>query len=80
VEQWKAAHPEVSALLEPADLLVDAMRGRYNTWTRVRVNLRHVPEELRPKAESLALESPDDAMAAAASGPRQRPSRARKPS
>jgi len=39
--------------LEPADVLVDAMRGRWSTWTRVRVNLRHVPAELRPAQEPL---------------------------
>jgi DNA ligase D-like protein (predicted polymerase) len=50
-ERWKVRHPEAAKLLEPADVLVDAMRGRYKTWTRVRVNLRHVPEELRPPAE-----------------------------
>ena len=44
--QWKAEHPEVVKHLEPADVLVDAMRGRYSTWTRIRVNLRNVPVEL----------------------------------
>jgi bifunctional non-homologous end joining protein LigD len=48
VEQWKTRHPEVARHLEPADILVDAMRGRSSTWTRVRVNLKNVPEELRP--------------------------------
>ena len=47
VEQWKRRHPDVVAYLEPADILVDAMRGRSSTWTRVRVNLKHVPDELR---------------------------------
>lgn len=53
LERWKARHPEAAALLEPADVLVDAMRGRYSTWTRVRVNLRHVPEAQRPPQEAL---------------------------
>ena len=53
VERWKARHPEAAAHLEPADVLVDAMRGRFRTWTRVRINLQHVPEELRPKPEAL---------------------------
>ena len=57
VERWKARHPEAAAHLEPADVLVDAMRGRYATWTRVRINLQHVPEELRPAQEAL---DPDD--------------------
>ena len=47
VERWKEQHPEVAAHLESADILVDAMRGRSSTWTRVRVNLKNVPEALR---------------------------------
>jgi hypothetical protein len=53
LERWKARHPEAAALLEPADVLVDAMRGRFTTWTRIRVNLQHVPVELRPDQEPL---------------------------
>jgi bifunctional non-homologous end joining protein LigD len=53
LERWKARHPEVAAHLEPADVLVDAMRGRFSTWTRIRVNLQHVPAELRPVQEPL---------------------------
>ena len=53
LEHWKARHPEAAALLEPADVLVDSMRGRYRTWTRIRVNLQHVPAELRPAQEPL---------------------------
>ena len=53
LERWKARHPEAAAHLEPADVLVDAMRGRWSTWTRVRVNLQHVPAELRPAQEPL---------------------------
>ncbi len=52
-ERWKSRHPEASSHLEPADVLVDSMRGRSSTWTRVRVNLEHVPEELRPEQEAL---------------------------
>ena len=52
-ERWKQRHPDASAHLEPADVLVDAMRGRFQTWTRVRVNLQHVPEALRPAQEAL---------------------------
>ncbi|HEY8430374.1 MAG TPA: DNA polymerase domain-containing protein [Sandaracinaceae bacterium] len=51
LERWKARHPEAAKHLDVTDVLVDAMRGRYTTWTRVRVNLRHVPEELRPPQE-----------------------------
>jgi DNA ligase D-like protein (predicted polymerase) len=53
LERWKARHPEVVPHLQPADVLVDAMRGRYSTWTRIRVNLEHVPEDLRPAQEPL---------------------------
>jgi DNA ligase D-like protein (predicted polymerase) len=53
LERWKARHPEAAARLEPVDVLVDAMRGRSSTWTRVRVNLQHVPEEIRPAQELL---------------------------
>ena len=53
LERWKARHPAVAARLEPADILVDAMRGRFTTWTLIRVNLEHVPEELRPAQEPL---------------------------
>jgi DNA ligase D-like protein (predicted polymerase) len=51
--RWKARHPEAAAKLEPADVLVDSMRGRSSTWTRIRVNLQHVPDELRPAQEPL---------------------------
>jgi bifunctional non-homologous end joining protein LigD len=53
LERWKTRHPEVAAHLEPADVLVDSMRGRSTTWTRIRVNLQHVPPELRPVQEPL---------------------------
>jgi DNA ligase D-like protein (predicted polymerase) len=53
LERWKARHPKAAAFLEPADVLVDAMRGRYATWTRIRVNLQHVPVDLRPVQEAL---------------------------
>ncbi|HSL71265.1 MAG TPA: hypothetical protein VK864_13545, partial [Longimicrobiales bacterium] len=53
LERWKARHPEAAAHLEPADVLVDAMRGRSSTWTRIRVNLQHVPARLRPEQEPL---------------------------
>ncbi len=53
LERWKTRHPEAAALLHPADVLVDSMRGRSSTWTRIRVNLEHVPEALRPAPEAL---------------------------
>jgi DNA ligase D-like protein (predicted polymerase) len=52
LERWRARHPEASERLAPDDVLVDAMRGRSSTWTRVRVNLRHVPPESRPVEEA----------------------------
>jgi len=53
LERWKARHPDAAAHLKPADVLVDSMRGRFTTWTRIRVNLQHVPVELRPAQEPL---------------------------
>jgi hypothetical protein len=52
LERWKARHPEAAGRLEVDDVLVDSMRGRSSTWTRVRVNLRHVPESERPAEEA----------------------------
>ncbi len=53
LERWKARHPDVVAHLQPADVLVDSMRGRSSTWTRIRVKLEHVPVKLRPAQEPL---------------------------
>jgi hypothetical protein len=53
LERWKVRHAEAASHLKPADVLVDSMRGRYRTWTRIRVNLQHVPESLRPPQEPL---------------------------
>ena len=57
LERWKARHSEVVSHLAPEDILVDSMRGRSSTWTRIRVNLRNVPESLRPAQET---PDPDD--------------------
>jgi bifunctional non-homologous end joining protein LigD len=57
LERWKTKHPDVARHLASDDLLVDSMRGRSSTWTRVRVNLRHVPEGIRPRQET---PDPDD--------------------
>jgi DNA ligase D-like protein (predicted polymerase) len=51
LERWKRKHRKVAKLLAVDDVLVDTMRGRSSTWTRIRVNLRNVPEELRPPQE-----------------------------
>jgi hypothetical protein len=56
LERWKARHPEVWPQLEPADVLVDAMRGRSSVWYRIRLNLRHVPEAERPPQEPLEVD------------------------
>jgi bifunctional non-homologous end joining protein LigD len=48
LSQWKKEHPRVAKHLEPADVLVDQMRGRSSAWYRIRINLQHVPEKLRP--------------------------------
>jgi hypothetical protein len=56
LERWKARHPEVWPRLEPADVLVDSMRGRSTTWTRIRLNLRRVPEAERPAQEPLDVD------------------------
>ena len=53
LERWKARHPDIVPHLVPEDVLVDSMRGRSSTWTRIRVNLQHVPAELRPAQEPL---------------------------
>jgi hypothetical protein len=52
LERWKVKYAQVADLLAVDDILVDSMRGRSSTWTRIRVNLRHVPEELRPPQET----------------------------
>jgi DNA ligase D-like protein (predicted polymerase) len=56
LERWKARHPEAAAHFEPADVLVDGMRGRSSLWYRVRVNLTHVPEDQRPAQEPLEVD------------------------
>jgi bifunctional non-homologous end joining protein LigD len=80
LERWKGRHPDAASHLEPADVLVDAMRGRFQTWTRIRVNLQHVPEDRRPPQEPLDPdEDPltEDWEKAIAARQRRRPSRAR---
>jgi bifunctional non-homologous end joining protein LigD len=57
LERWRHKHPEVAELLAEDDVLVDSMRGRSSSWTRIRINLRSVPEELRPLNEP---PDPDD--------------------
>jgi DNA ligase D-like protein (predicted polymerase) len=80
LERWRVRHPDAAAHLAPADVLVDSMRGRSNTWTRIRVNLQHVPVGLRPAQE---IRDPDEFSenSGRVNGddlPHRKPSRARK--
>jgi DNA ligase D-like protein (predicted polymerase) len=84
VERWKERHPDVAAVLDPADVLVDAMRGQSSTWTRVRVNLKNVPEDERRR---LTIASADEVrvkgreaerVTAWQNRPKRTPARARK--
>jgi bifunctional non-homologous end joining protein LigD len=52
LDRWTLKYPEAARFLAADDVLVDSMRGRSSTWTRIRVNLRHVPEEVRPGQET----------------------------
>jgi hypothetical protein len=58
LERWKAKYPEAAAHLREDDVLVDSLRGRSSTWTRIRVHLRNIPEALRPAQEE---PDPDEA-------------------
>lgn len=52
LDRWRERHPVAAPYVrDPEDILVDAMRGRYRVWWRIRVNLRNVPADLRPAAE-----------------------------
>jgi DNA ligase D-like protein (predicted polymerase) len=78
LDRWKARHPELVPYLEPPDILVDGMRGRSAVWYRVRVNLIHVPEAMRPAQEPLESDFDPwagqdiEAWKAATAGPRAR--------
>jgi DNA ligase D-like protein (predicted polymerase) len=78
LERWKARHGDIVAYLEPADILVDGMRGRSALWYRIRVNLIHVPEGERPSQEPLESDYDPwagqdiEAWKAATAGPRAR--------
>jgi bifunctional non-homologous end joining protein LigD len=56
LDRWRQRHPDVWERLQPADVLIDAMRGRHTTWTRIRLNLRNVPEPDRPPQEPLEVD------------------------
>jgi DNA ligase D-like protein (predicted polymerase) len=70
LERWRSRHPKAAKHLEPADVLVDAMRGRYRTWTRIRINLQHVPVAVRPAQESLDADDVKDEWTHRPGGPR----------
>lgn len=53
LDTWRDRHPAVAAQLQPADVLVDGMRGPSSIWYRIRINLQHVPEDQRPPQEEL---------------------------
>jgi DNA ligase D-like protein (predicted polymerase) len=53
LDRWKTRYPDAAAHLQPDDVLVDAMRGRHSTWTRIRLNLKNVPAEIRPAQGAL---------------------------
>ncbi|MGB8500984.1 DNA polymerase domain-containing protein [Mycobacterium sp.] len=53
LDTWRSRHPEAAKKLEPADVLVDGMRGPSSIWYRIRINLQHVPEDQRPPQEDL---------------------------
>jgi bifunctional non-homologous end joining protein LigD len=86
LERWKQKHAQAAALLVPTDVLVDAMRGRFTTWTRVRVNLQHVPPEQRPVQAELDPNDEPKFAGPAADGvsprgrSRRKPAKARTPS
>jgi hypothetical protein len=56
LDRWKQRHPDVTPLLEPPDIMVDAMRGRSSAWYRIRLNLRNVPEDQQPEQEALEVD------------------------
>jgi bifunctional non-homologous end joining protein LigD len=56
LDRWKERHGDVRPYLEPSDVLVDSMRGRSSTWTRIRLNLRNVPAGERPAQEALEVD------------------------
>ncbi|MCC6736387.1 MAG: non-homologous end-joining DNA ligase [Bauldia sp.] len=78
LERWKARHPDAAAKLQPADVLVDGMRGRSAVWWRIRVNLQHVPEDLRPAQEALDPDNPPPGWLEFMADPPKRPRKPKK--
>ena len=71
LDEWKARYPDAASHLEAADVLVDAMRGRFHTWTRIRINLQHVPQPLRPAQEPIGSDPTIAGWPAPAAPPRR---------
>ncbi|MBO0865483.1 MAG: DNA polymerase domain-containing protein, partial [Mycobacterium sp.] len=53
LDTWRDRHPAAADRLQPADVLVDGMRGPSSIWYRIRINLQHVPVDQRPPQEEL---------------------------
>ncbi len=53
LDTWRGRYPGVAERLQPADVLVDGMRGPSSIWYRIRINLHHVPVGQRPPQEDL---------------------------
>jgi DNA ligase D-like protein (predicted polymerase) len=53
LDTWRDRYPAVAGRLQPADVLVDGMRGPSSIWYRIRINLQHVPTDQRPPQEEL---------------------------
>jgi DNA ligase D-like protein (predicted polymerase) len=53
LDTWRDRYPAAADRLEPADVLVDGMRGPSSIWYRIRINLQHVPDDQRPPQEDL---------------------------
>ena len=53
LDTWRQRYPAVADRLQPADVLVDGMRGPSSIWYRIRINLQHVPDDQRPPQEEL---------------------------
>jgi bifunctional non-homologous end joining protein LigD len=56
LSRWRERHPGIVERLEPAEILVDAMRGRSTAWYRVRLNLQRIPADERPGQEPLEVD------------------------
>ena len=53
LDTWRDRYPAAADRLQPADILVDGMRGPSSIWYRIRINLQHVPADQRPPQEEL---------------------------